>query len=215
MQVAIIGATGLLGVGLVPEAASRGHRVTALCRHPDQVPPREGVSAVACDIFETDRLAAILAGHDAVIHSYSPRRDHDRDRTAPHVAATCSIIAATRAAGVPRLLAVGGAGTLLLPDGSKLMDSPQFPAEYQESAISTAQVLATLKAEAADLDWTFLCPSAFFDERGRSGVFRLGLDDLLVAPDGHSSISIEDYAVAMIDELETPAHSRRRFTVGY
>ena len=103
----------------------------------------------------------------------------------------------------------------LLPDGSKLMDSPQFPAEYAESARSTAQVLATLKEDASDLDWTFLCPAAFFDERGRTGIFRLGLDDLLVADDGHSSISIEDYAVAMIDELERPRHGQRRFTVGY
>jgi uncharacterized protein len=199
----------------VPEAASRGHQVTAICRHPKQVPNRDNVTAVACDVFRTDDLTAILREHDAVIHSYSPRRDHDTDRSGPHIAATRSIITATRAAGIARLLAVGGAGTLLLPDGSRVMDSPQFPPEYRESAVSTGEVKATLLAEAGDLDWTFLSPSLFFDERGRSGVFRLGLDQALFGPDGNSSISIEDYAIAMIDELEDPQHSGRRFTVGY
>lgn len=215
MRVAIIGATGLLGTGLTPEAASRGHLATAICRHPDQIPPRDNVTAVACDIFETNRLAAILTGHDAVIHSYSPRRDHASDRTGPHVAATRSIIAATRAAKVPRLLAVGGAGTLLLPDGRKVMDAPDFPPEYRESAISTAAVKDVIAAEADDLDWTFLSPSLMFDERGRTGRFRLGHDHALFDASGASAISIEDYAVAMIDELETPRHSRVRFTVGY
>ena len=215
MRVAIIGATGLIGVGLVPEAASRGHLVTALCRHPEQVPVQDNVAAVACDIFETETLTEILRGHDVVIHSYSPRRDHDIDRSGPHVAATRSIIAATRAAGVKRLLAVGGAGTLLLPDGSLVMEAPQFPPEYMESAISTGEVKTVLATEGSDLDWTFLSPSLFFDERGRSGVFRLGLDEALFSADGNSSISIEDYAIAMIDELENPRHTRRRFTVGY
>jgi uncharacterized protein len=215
MRVAIIGATGLLGVGMVPEAASRGHQVTAICRHPEQDPATANVKPVACDIFETDRLTAILEGHDAVIHSYSPRRDHDMDRTAPHVAATRSIIAATRDAGVSRLLAVGGAGTLLLPDGGKVMTSPDFPPEYRESALSTAEVLTILKSEADDLEWTFLSPSLFFDERGRSAQFRLGLDHALFDSHGNSAISIEDYAVAMVDELETPRHTRRWFTVGY
>lgn len=215
MRIAIIGATGLLGVGMVPETTSRGHAVTAICRHPEQVRPRENVTATACDVFDTLGLTEVLRGHDAVIHSYSPRRDHDTDRSAPHSAATRSIIAATRAAGVARLLAVGGAGTLRLPNGSKVMDAAEFPPEYMESAISTAQVRTVLEEEASDLDWTFLCPSLFFDERGRSGQFRLGLDDALFDENGHSSISVEDYAIAMIDELETPRHTRTRFTVGY
>lgn len=215
MRVAVIGATGLIGVGLVPEAARRGHSVTALCRHPEQVPAHANVDSLYCDIFDTGALGVTLRGHDAVIHSYSPRRDHDRDRTAPHEAATRSIIAATRAAGVKRLLAVGGAGTLLTPAGDKIMDMPDFPPEYMESAISTARVLAILKAEAEDLEWTFLSPSLFFDERGRTGAFRLGVDHALFAADGRSTISIEDYAVAMIDELEQPRHTHRRFTVGY
>ncbi len=215
MRVAIIGATGLLGVGMVPEAASRDHQVTAICRHPEQVPKSKNVSAIACDIFETIQLATILKGHDAVIHSYSPRRDHDTDRTAPHVAATRSIITATRDAGVLRLLAAGGAGSLLLPNGSKVMDAPEFPPEYLESARSTAEVLKVIRTEADDLEWTCLCPSLFFDERGRTGTFRLGLDEALFETSGKSSISIEDYAIAMIDELENPQHTRTRFTVGY
>ena len=95
------------------------------------------------------------------------------------------------------------------------MEAPQFPPEYMESAISTGEVKTVLATEGSDLDWTFLSPSLFFDERGRSGVFRLGLDEALFAPDGKSSISIEDYAIAMIDELEHPQHTRQRFTVGY
>jgi putative NADH-flavin reductase len=215
MRVAIIGATGLLGVGMVPEAASRGHAVTAICRHPEQVGDCENVTALACDVFDTAKLTEALRGHDAVIHSYSPRRDYQTDRSAPHIAATRSIIAATRFAGVSRLLAVGGAGTLLLPDGTKVMDSSEFPPEFLESAISTGHVKKILEDEADDLEWTFLCPSLFFDERGRSGVFRLGFDDALFDENGHSSISVEDYAIAMIDELEAPRHTRTRFTAGY
>lgn len=215
MRAAIIGATGLIGVGLVPEAARRRHDVMALCRHPEQVPAQTHVTPVKCDIFDTAALEGILRGQDAVIHSYSPRRDHERDRAAPHAAATRCIIGATRRAGVKRLLAVGGAGTLLMPDGSRVMDHPDFPPEYMESAISTAEVLTILKAEADDLDWTFLCPSLFFDDRGRSGAFRLGTDHALFGPDGRSTISIEDYAIAMIDELERAQHMRQRFTVGY
>ena len=220
MRIALIGATGLVGTGILPEAVSRGHRVTAISRHPADVPAIVGAEALACDVNDTGRLTEVLRGsggegHDAVIHCFSPRRDHAVNRTGPHVAATRSIIAATRAAGIARLLAAGGAGTLLLPDGSRVMDAPEFPREYAESAASTAQVLVTIRTEADDLDWTILCPSLFFAECGRTGQFRLGLDHALFGVDGSSTISIEDYAIAMIDELENPRHSRKRFTVGY
>jgi uncharacterized protein len=214
MKVAVIGATGLMGTSLVPEAASRGHEVTAICRHPEQIPSLPNVTPVKCDVMDEDALAAVLRSHDAVIHSYSPRRDFTVNRTGPHRAATQAIINATKRAGIKRLLAVGGAGTLKLPDGSRVVDAPTFPPEWLESAHSTAEVLYMLREEPT-LDWTFLSPSLFFDERGRSGKFRLGKDDALFDETGQSRISIPDYAVAMIDELEKPRHTHQRFTVGY
>ncbi len=117
-------------------------------------------------------------------------------------------------AGVKRLLVVGGAGSLLLPGGGRVIDSEGFPAEYKAEASAGAEFLETLRQE-QELDWTFLSPSALFDGTERTGKFRLGQDDLLVSSEGTSSISFADYAIAMIDEVETPKHSRQRFTVGY
>ena len=125
-----------------------------------------------------------------------------------------AVIGATQAAGVPRLLVVGGAASLLLPDGTRLFDSPQFPAAYQAEAAGGIAFLQALQAEPV-LDWSFLSPSALFDGSERTGRFRLGRDQLLADADGQSRISFPDFAIALIDELERPAHRRQRFTVGY
>jgi len=126
---------------------------------------------------------------------------------------TRSIIQAAKMAGVKRILAVGGAGTLLI-DGVRSMDRPDFPKAYEGGARSTA-VIKELLREEPGIEWTFLCPSMVVMPGQRTGRFRLGLDDMLTAADGSSTISLEDYAVAMIDELERPSHTRLRFTVGY
>ena len=203
MKIALIGATGFIGSRLLTELISRGHTVTAIVRNPEKVPALPGVTAVKGDIFDKDGLARLLAGHDAAI-------------SAVHYLASdptpCS--AAVKQSGVKRYLVVGGAGSLEVAPGVKLFDTPEFPAIYLDEARKGGAFLDLLKQEQT-LDWTFLSPSAMIAPGERTGTFRLGADQLLVDDNGNSAISAEDYAIALVDELEKPAHSRRRFTVGY
>jgi putative NADH-flavin reductase len=215
MKVAIIGATGFIGAKLRDEAVNRGHLVTAITRSPDKLPRHERIISVPADVNDVPALTRYLHGQDAVIHAFAPGRGlsaeelMDRQRTG-----TMSIIAATKAAGVKRLLAVGGAGSLEVAPGVAHFDTPEFPAMYQGGARATAQIKDLVRAE-TDLEWTFLCPSTSIVPGERTGKFRLGGDQLLIGEDGQSRISVEDYAVAMIDELENPKHTGHRFTVGY
>jgi len=203
MTIALIGATGHIGSRLLAELSSRGHKVTAIVRNPENVPVLPGVTAVKGDVFDKDGLAKLLAGHDAVI-------------SAVHFTASDpkALIAAVKQSGAKRYLAVGGAGSLEVAPGAKLFDTPEFPAIYLDEARKGGAFLDLLKQEPA-LDWTFLSPSALIQPGERTGKFRLGGDQLLVDAAGKSAISTEDYAVALVDELEKPAHSRKRFTVGY
>src|SRR3712207_2684030 len=203
MNVALIGATGNVGSRLLAELLRRGHIVTAIARNPDRAPSQSGVTAKRGDVADKAGLAALLAGHDAAI---SAVRFTDSD---PRL-----LIDAVKAAGVPRYLVVGGAGSLEVAPGLKLMDAPSFPAAYRPEALGGAAFLDALRTE-TDLDWTFVSPSALFVPGERTGKFRLGGDQLLKDAEGKSRISFEDFAVALVDELENPAHSRRRFTVGY
>lgn len=212
MKIALIGATGYVGSAILQEALARGHAVTALVRHPGKVPARDGMRAVGADVLAADELAAQLGGHDAVISAFSGHAQGDV--LGYYLQGMASIVAATRRAGVPRLLVVGGAGALEVAPGVQLLDTPAFPAEWKATAEGARQALARLREE-TELDWTVLAPSAHLEPGERTGRFRLGTDSLLADADGNSRISLADYAVAMIDELEKPAHSRTRFTVGY
>jgi len=250
MKVALVGATGFIGSKILAESADRGHSVTAICRHPENIRKHENVQAVFADVMDTAALERLFAGHDAIIHSYSPPYDrkiraevtdhvarltasgqsqmealvlwvpsdtaaHQADvqaRIAAQTAATRSIIQAAQRAGLKRILAVGGAGTLLV-DGVRVMDRAGFPVAFEGGAKSTAVVKELLR-EHPELEWTVLCPPMSIVPGQRTGNFRLGLDDLLTAADGTSRISVEDFAVAFVDELEAPQHIRRRFTVG-
>ncbi len=203
MNIALLGATGNAGSRLLAELLARGHRVTAIARHPETLASRDGLTAKAGDVNDEAGLAALLRGHDAVISA-----THFQS-TDPRV-----LIAAIRASGVLRLLMVGGAGSLEVAPGLALVDTPEFPAAYKAEASAGRDTLRLLRDE-QDLDWTFLSPSALFAPGARTGRFRLGGDELLVDAEGKSHISMEDYAIALVDELETPRHSRRRFTVGY
>ncbi|MGC5701501.1 NAD(P)-dependent oxidoreductase [Pseudomonas sp. NFXW11] len=202
-KIAIIGATGRAGSQLLEEALRRGHSVTAIARNIASIAERDGVVSRAVDVADSAALQAAVAGHDVVI-------------SAAHFAsiAASAIIDPVNKAGVKRLLVVGGAGSLLLPDGSRVIDSPGFPAEYKAEASAGSVYLDTLRQE-HELDWTFLSPSAEFVEAERTGHFRLGQDHLLFSAEGRSWISFADYAIALIDEVEKPAHRRQRFTVGY
>lgn len=202
-KIAIIGATGRAGSELLEEALRRGHSVTAIARHASKIPPRAGLVSRDVDVNDGDALHAALAGHDAVLSAAN-------FSTLPAAA----IIEPVKKSGVKRLLFVGGAGSLLLPDGSKVIDSPDFPPAYKSEASAGGVYLDTLRKETA-LDWTFLSPSAEFVLGERTGTFRLGKDHLLVSAEGRSWITFADFAIAMLDEVEHPKHSRQRFTVGY
>ncbi|MEO8097563.1 MAG: NAD(P)H-binding protein [Acidobacteriota bacterium] len=214
MKIALVGGTGFIGSKILAEAVNRGHAVTAICRNPENILKHEKVRAVFAEVTDTAALTSAFVGNDVVIHGYAPPRDTEMvARIAAQTAGTKSIIAAAKAADVTRILAVGGAGTLLI-DGVRSMDRPEFPKQFEGGAKATAVVKEILHDEPG-IEWTVLSPSTMVAPGERTGKFRLGLDDLLVMADGTSRISVEDYAVAMVDELEKPQHTGRRFTVGY
>jgi len=202
-KIAIIGATGRAGSQLLEEALRRGHSVTAIARDTTKVGQREGVISRNVDVLDANALQATVVGHDVVI-------------SAAHFATipASAVIGPVKNAGVKRLLVVGGAGSLLLPDGTRVIDSKGFPEAYKAEASAGALFLENLRQE-KDLDWTFVSPSAEFVEGERTGKFRIGQDDLLVSSEGRSWITFADYAIAMLDEVESPKHPRQRFTVGY
>jgi putative NADH-flavin reductase len=202
MKIALIGATGRAGSQILAELSRRQHRVTAIVRNPERVPALPGVTAVKADVHDVNGLAAALRGHDAVVSSVHFLDSDPR-----------KLIEAVHAAGVGRYLVVGGAGSLEVAPGVRLIDTPEFPAAYKAEAAAGADFLDLLRQE-RKLDWTFLSPSALFVPGERTGKFRLGGDQLLSNEKG-SSISFADYAIALADEIEKPAHSRQRFTVGY
>lgn len=201
-NVALIGASGNAGSRILKELSDRGHQVTGIARNSDKVASLPNVTAVSVDLFDREALAEALKGHDAVI-------------SAVHFIASNAalLVDAVRAAGVARYLVVGGAGSLDVEPGKRLLDQPGFPDAYRAEAAAGYAFLEYLK-QIKDLDWSFLSPSMMFIPGERTGKFRLGTD-LLLSSDAGSSISFEDFAVALIDELEQPKHVRQRFTVGY
>lgn len=202
MKTALIGATGRAGSEILKELVRRGHAVTAIVRNPEKVPSSANVTAKKGDVFDRAGLTELLKGHDAVVSAVHFMQSD------PQI-----LIDAVMAAGVKRYLVVGGAGSLEVAPGIALVSTPNFPAEYKAEALKGGDFLALLRQE-KELDWTFLSPSALFFHGPRIGTFRLGGDQLLTHEKG-SSISFADYAIALADEVEKPAHSRQRFTVGY
>lgn len=202
MKVALIGASGQAGSRILAELTRRGHVVTGIARHPEKIAAGANVVAKKGDVFDADGLAALLKGHDVAISSVHFTASDPK-----------KLIEAVRASGVKRYFVVGGAGSLEVAPGRKLIDTPEFPAIYKEEASKGGAFLDLLRGE-KEIDWTYISPSALFIAGERTGKFRLGKDQLLANEKG-SSISFEDYAIALVDELEKPAHSRQRFTVGY
>lgn len=203
MKVAIIGGTGRAGTEISAELARRGHQVTAISRHPENAVDAAGVTAVAGDVQHPDALVEAIRGHDVVV---SAVMFSDTD--------PASLVGVVRESAVPRYLVVGGAGSLEVAPGVALITTPEFPEAYKAEAGKGADFLTYLRG-VDDIDWTFLSPSAYFFVGDRKGSFRLGKDALLVDADGNSSISYADYAIALVDEIEQPKHSKARFTVGY
>jgi len=202
MKIAVIGATGRAGREITAELARRGHEVSAIARHPGSALISPLVEPVAGDIADPEGMAPLLAGHDAVVSAV-----HFLDSD------PAKLVSAVRAAGVGRYLVVGGAASLEVAPGKKLIDQPNFPKEYESEARAGIAFLDYLRG-VDDLDWTFLSPAALLFEGPRLGTFRLGEDELVANAEG-SSISFADYAIALVDEIEHPRHVRRRFAVGY
>ncbi len=216
MKIALIGATGFVGKAVTNELLSRKHQVTAISRHPVNENNDAGLTAVKADVFNEDGLAAAIKGHDAVVNAYNagwtnPNLYQDFLKGAQ------AIQAATKKAGVKRLFVVGGAGSLYVADGIQLVDTPQFPQEYKAGATAARDYLNILRKE-TELDWTFLSP-AIEMHQGTSGVrkgaYRTGLENPVFDASGRSIASVEDTAVAIVDELEYPRHIKQRFTAAY
>jgi uncharacterized protein len=203
MKIAVIGASGNAGSRITAELARRGHNVTAIARNPEKIARQANVTPTRGDVMDQAGLARLVTGHDAAISSV-------------HFLASdpVKLIGAAKESKVGRYLVVGGAGSLEVAPGVRLVTTPGFPVAYKAEAEKGAAFLDLLRAE-KELNWTFLSPSALFVAGERTGKFRLGTDQLLTAADGKSSISFEDFAVALADEIERPAHIRQRFTIGY
>lgn len=212
MKIALIGASGFVGAAVLKEALSRGHSVTAIVRNPSKLPPQTGVSAVKADVTDSKQLAAALAGHDVVISAFNGGWG-DPEIYDKHLAGSRAIVAAAKAAGI-RLIIVGGAGSLHAADGSQFVDSPHFPEAYRDGARAARDALAEIRKEKG-LEWSFLSPAAHMAPGQRTAKFRLGGDQPVLDEKGESHISVEDLAVALVNEAEKPEHTGKRFTLGY
>ncbi|WP_395652169.1 NAD(P)-dependent oxidoreductase [Brevundimonas sp.] len=202
MKIAVLGASGRAGSEITTELAARGHAVTAIARKPEAIPTAAGVTVVRGDASDPAALAALIKGSDVVVsalHFDIP---------------AASLLSALKSAGVPRLLVTGGAASLEVAPGVRLIDTPEFPEEWKVFAQGGITFLDALRTE-TEIDWTFFSPAAVIEETPRLGHFRLGTDQLVVDDKGESHIGFSDYAIAMADEVEQHRYSRRRFTAAY
>lgn len=209
MQVALYGATGKAGSRILTELVARGHAVTAIVRDTAKISPQKGVTVVKGDVSSADAVAEKIKGAEVVVDAYGPPAD-DTDQLLP---ATQNIIDGVKKAQVKRLIVVGGAGSLFVADGVTLIASGYLPKEYMPIAVSHAEALKLL--EKSDINWTYFSPAGFFEPGERTGKYRLGKNELISDEKGVSRISMEDYAIALVDELEEPKHEGERFTIGY
>jgi uncharacterized protein len=209
MKVTLYGATGQAGSRILEELLRRGHTVTAVVREPGKLAARERLAVIPGDVNDVAGIAAASKGADALVSAYGPGGE-DPKKLLP---ATEHLIEGARQSGVPRFLFVGGAGSLEVAPGVTLVDSGHLPDEWKGIAIAHRDALEMVNA--SGLNWTCLSPAAYFGPGERTGKFRLGTDGLVADEQGNSRISMEDFAIALVDELEKPQHERRRFTLGY
>ena len=216
MKVALIGASGFVGAAILDELVSRCHQVTAIVRNPERVKQDPLVTAIKANAHDENEISEAVKGHDVVVNAFNP------GWTNPNIydealRGAKAIQQGVKKSGVKRLFVIGGAGSLYIAPGVQLIDTPQFPAEYKAGASAARDYLDIIKSE-PELEWTFLSP-AIEMHQGTSGVrkgnYRKGLEDPVFNDEGRSIISVEDMAIAIVDELENPTHIRQRFTVGY
>ena len=214
-NVLLIGATGFVGSAVLNELVSRGHKVTAVARNIEKIAKSELLDVVKEDVANVDAIAKLADGKDAIISAYNP------GWTNPDIATLISenypkILSAAKKSGVKRLLIVGGAGTLFCAPGLRVVDSGAIPEEIMGGVRPLGDFYLNTLMNENDIDWVFFSPAGVFDQQGKkTGNYRLGKDDLIVDAEGNSHISVQDYADAMVNELEKPAHHKERFTIGY
>ena len=214
-NVLLIGATGFVGSAVLNELVSRGHKVTTVVRNIEKLAKSDLVNAVKEDVANVDAIAKLAEGKDAIISAYNP------GWTNPDIATLIienypKILEAAKKSGVERLLIVGGAGTLFCAPGLRVVDSGAIPEEIMGGVRPLGDFYLNTLMNENDIDWVFFSPAGVFDQEGKkTGNYRLGKDDLIVDAEDNSHISVQDYADAMVNELEKPAHHKERFTIGY
>lgn len=214
-NIVLIGASGFVGSAILKEALERGYHVKAVVRNPENVKVEsKHLQLIKADVTDMKKLAEILKGSDAIISAYNPGWNNPNiyDDT---LKGYKSIIEAAKYAGVSRLQIVGGAGSLLVAPGKTVLQSGVIPDAIKPGVESLAKVLTDYLLPEKQLDWVFFSPAGTIEPGERTGKYRLGKDNLIVDEKGNSKISVEDYAKAMLDELEAPKHHRERFTIGY
>jgi uncharacterized protein len=214
-KVALIGASGFIGSQLVKELLNRGYQVTAIVRSVNKINNDDNnLKVFSADVFDTDKLVEVLKNNDAVISAYNPGWNNPNIYE-DTIKGYRSIIEAVKKAGIQRLQAVGGAGSLFVAPGKTVLDTGVIPDEILPGVKALALVLKDQFLQEKDLDWVFFSPAGTIEPGERTGKYRLGLDTLIADKQGNSKISVQDYAKAMVDELENPTHHQQRFTIGY
>ena len=214
-NVVLIGASGFVGTAILNELLNRGNKVTAIVRNPEKVTvSNSNLSVVKADVSDVESIANTSKGKDAIISAYNPGWTNPNiyEETLKNYPL---ILQAAKQSGVKRLLIVGGAVTLFCAPGLRVVDSGAIPESIMGGVKSLGEFYLNILMNEHDIDWVSFSPAVSLEPGERTGKFRLGKDDLIVDADGKSHISVEDYAVAMVDELEKPAHHQERFTIGY
>lgn len=214
-KIVLIGASGFVGSAVLGEAIRRGHTVKAVVRNPQNIKIKDtNLFIYKGDAASVDFLSEICAGSDAVVSAYNPGWGNP-DIATEILRVHPAILEGVKKSGVKRFLIAGGAGSLFVSKGLRLMDSGAIPDQVLPAVRSLAKFYLDILTRETDIDWVFFSPAGSFVKGKRTGKFRLGKDDLIIDMEGNSTISVEDYAFAMIDEVERPAHHFERFTIGY
>ncbi|MCC8197969.1 MAG: NAD(P)-dependent oxidoreductase [Tannerellaceae bacterium] len=214
-QMVLIGASGFVGSAILKEALSRGYQVKAVVRNPEKVTEKSpDLTVVKADVSSAATVAEVVKGADAVISAYNPGWTNP-DMYDETLAVYPAILQGVKQAGVKRLQIVGGAGTLFVAPGVRVVDTGVIPQEIMGGVKSLGEFYLHTLVNEKEIDWVFFSPAGTITPGERTGKYRLGKDDLITDAQGNSNISVEDYAKAMIDELENPQHHQERFTIGY
>lgn len=203
----------MIGRSIMDEALARSHEVTAIARHVDRISDQhERLTVAQGDVTDAAQVAGLIAGHDVVVNAVSLR--YPGAPAGLYVDVAHNLLNAMRQTGVPRLMVVGGAGSLEVAPGVQMVDTPEFPETYKPEALSQRDTLHLLRG-VNDVEWTYFSPALWIEPGEKRGHYRTGLDQMVFDAEGKSNISNADYAVALLDELERPQFTRRRFTAAY